>query len=252
MNMSTKNNDTKYSLQLQEGSHDIKGDTDDDDDDDGSSIDEFVDALEYLDDMDATSSSKRDKEHEVNCVNKTNLNTLSVEKFQTFAQSVDSLHGSVKTSANTDGNENNNTLRYDDIEVSSSMEELEFDEGSAWKEEGNVVVVAIDFGTTYSGWAFSLRDQMKDNKLNIQTKSGWQSGDGLITPKVPTCILFDNKEVFHSFGYKAEDMYANLMDGNIGQHWKYFSRFKMNLFCDEDGNNPSVMEGQYFQSLKTI
>lgn len=102
-------------------------------------------------------------------------------------------------------------------------------------QDDDVVVVAIDFGTTYSGWAFSLRDKYKNDHLDIQTHSGWKSGDGLITPKVPTCILFDKEEKFRCFGYEAENKYAELLAEDNGDGWKYFSNFKMSLFSDDDG-----------------
>lgn len=101
-------------------------------------------------------------------------------------------------------------------------------------QDDGIIVVAIDFGTTYSGWAFSIRDRYQQNHLDTQTRKDWESGDGLRTPKVPTCILFDKDDKFACFGYEAEDMYSELLAEDKADGWKYFSRFKMSLFRNED------------------
>ncbi|XP_060596211.1 heat shock 70 kDa protein 12B-like [Ruditapes philippinarum] len=68
-----------------------------------------------------------------------------------------------------------------------------------------LLVVALDFGTTYSGYAFSFRD----NPLNVQTNKGWIAGsDQLISLKTPTCVLLNPFEQFDSFGYEAENKFC--------------------------------------------
>jgi len=93
-------------------------------------------------------------------------------------------------------------------------------------------VAAIDFGTTYSGYAYSFYADFKQNPLNIHTNK-WGSAarpTGLMSLKAPSCALFTPEGVFDSFGYDAEERYADL--ANDGQHkdWYYFSRFKMLLY----------------------
>lgn len=114
-----------------------------------------------------------------------------------------------ETSITTKGNRISNNSQVDNIDVSSSKDITNEPTCTA---DSNVIVVAIDFGTTYSGWTFSFRKKFQDNKLDIEANNGWKSGDGLITPKVPTCILFDKNEKFHSFGYEAESTYAELLE----------------------------------------
>ena len=106
---------------------------------------------------------------------------------------------------------------------------------SRTKDEA-IIVVAIDFGTTYSGWAFSLRDKYQEDNLDIQMNTGWKTGDSLITPKTPTAILFDQEENFHSFGYSAESKYTDLLEGEKEEGWKFFRNFKMAIHCDEQDN----------------
>ncbi|XP_052814320.1 heat shock 70 kDa protein 12A-like [Mya arenaria] len=86
----------------------------------------------------------------------------------------------------------------------------------------HMVVAAIDFGTTYSGYAFKFRGS--DKICSLSTFSG-----STITNKAPTVILFDKDENFNSFGYQAENMYAKLAEETNHKGWRYFRWFKMDL-----------------------
>ncbi|XP_056006368.1 heat shock 70 kDa protein 12A-like [Ostrea edulis] len=122
------------------------------------------------------------------------------------------------------------------------------------------IVCAIDFGTTYSGYAYSMRTDYERNPLEIERNPAWLN-EGPGTMKTPTCILFDKSKNFHSFGYEAERKYASLAEkAQEGQNededddedddsdeeksgsrtkdnfndWLFFRRFKMKLFQNED------------------
>ncbi|NXJ88032.1 HS12B protein, partial [Corythaixoides concolor] len=85
-------------------------------------------------------------------------------------------------------------------------------------------VVAIDFGTSYSGYCFSLAsgtDQIR--------QVYWGTEHGLKTPKTPTCILFDQKKQFRKFGYDAVMKYKSLPSSEAGS-WYFFENFKMKLY----------------------
>ncbi|XP_052690632.1 heat shock 70 kDa protein 12A-like [Crassostrea angulata] len=138
------------------------------------------------------------------------------------------------------------------------------------------VVCAIDFGTTYSGYAYSMRPDYERNPLNIECNPSW-SNEEMMTPKTPTCILFDKSENFHSFGYEAEKKYRKLAekaqekleideeddsndsddsDDSVNEkvedeieednvtEWLYFRRFKMKLYQDD------MMAKQKLKKLK--
>ncbi|XP_048744917.1 heat shock 70 kDa protein 12B-like isoform X2 [Ostrea edulis] len=104
------------------------------------------------------------------------------------------------------------------------------------KEDNHLFVVAIDFGTTYSGYAFSARGDFSSDPLeNIETNI-WQSGN-LVSHKTPTTLLLkhsepDGRQEFVAFGYEAEDIYSHLAEGERDGYY-YFRRFKMALY-DED------------------
>ncbi|NXM29579.1 HS12A protein, partial [Oxyruncus cristatus] len=88
-----------------------------------------------------------------------------------------------------------------------------------------LVVVAIDFGTTSSGYAYSFTKEPEC----IHVMRRWEGGDpGVSSQKTPTTILLTPERKFHSFGYAARDFYHDL-DPTESKHWLYFEKFKMKL-----------------------
>lgn len=109
------------------------------------------------------------------------------------------------------------------------------------KTRDHTVVVAIDFGTTYSGYAFSLRSDFliaKDNCLNQITTDNWNSGN-LLSEKTPTTLLLDKDKKLVSFGYEAENKYSAMSEEERDENY-YFRRFKMMLY-DKDGTLVSLI-----------
>ncbi|XP_060065866.1 heat shock 70 kDa protein 12A-like [Ylistrum balloti] len=98
-----------------------------------------------------------------------------------------------------------------------------------------IIVAAIDFGTTYSGYAFAFRNDCANDALRIQGNI-WNSGSSVgVSLKTSTCALFTPDKKFHSFGFDAEDKYADLTNDNEFHDWYYFRRFKMMLY-----KNPNI------------
>ncbi|XP_026165671.1 heat shock 70 kDa protein 12A isoform X2 [Mastacembelus armatus] len=92
-------------------------------------------------------------------------------------------------------------------------------------EPSFVVVVAIDFGTTSSGYAYAFTKEPEC----IHTMRRWEGGDpGVSNQKTPTTILLTPDRKFHSFGYAARDFYHDL-DPSESKHWLYLEKFKMKL-----------------------
>ena len=91
--------------------------------------------------------------------------------------------------------------------------------------ETHFVVAAIDFGTTYSGYAFSfVRDS---DSIHMMRK--WEGGDpGVSNQKTPTTLLLRPNGEFHSFGFGARDHYHDLEEVEA-KKWYYFEKFKMSL-----------------------
>lgn len=92
------------------------------------------------------------------------------------------------------------------------------------------VVVAIDFGTTSSGYAFSFASDPE----SIHMMRKWEGGDpGVAHQKTPTCLLLTPEGTFHSFGYTARDYYHDL-DPEEARDWLYFEKFKMKIHSATD------------------
>ncbi|CAK8698570.1 unnamed protein product [Clavelina lepadiformis] len=100
------------------------------------------------------------------------------------------------------------------------------------------VVVAIDFGTTYSGYAFSFVHQPE----SVHLMRKWSGGDpGITNQKTPTVVLLRPSGEFHSFGFEARDFYHDL-DANEAKKWIYLDRFKMKLHCDQTLSKATQLE----------
>ncbi|KAG8197342.1 hypothetical protein JTE90_013469 [Oedothorax gibbosus] len=103
------------------------------------------------------------------------------------------------------------------------------DSGTSSHNQSFFVVVAIDFGTTYSGYAFSFTRDPD----NIHIMKKWDGGDpGVFNQKTPTTLLISPEGKFHSFGFSARDYYHDL-DEEEAKEWMYFEKFKMALHHSE-------------------
>ena len=88
------------------------------------------------------------------------------------------------------------------------------------------VVVGIDFGTTYSGYVFSL----SNDELHFLSPHFWSSAHGGMTSlKMPTSLLLNPDQTRNSFGFAAEDIYAEPVAENKYRDYYFFQRFKMDL-----------------------
>lgn len=100
-------------------------------------------------------------------------------------------------------------------------------------DDNFLVVAAIDFGTTFSGYAFSFKDDFEKDPLKIISNQAWNSGGSahcLLSLKTPTCLLLDEDQNMVAFGYEAENEYAELVSMDEHHGYYYFTRFKMCLY----------------------
>ncbi|XP_019330509.1 PREDICTED: heat shock 70 kDa protein 12B, partial [Aptenodytes forsteri] len=113
------------------------------------------------------------------------------------------------------------------------------------------VVVAIDFGTTSSGYAFSFSSDPE--AIHMMRK--WEGGDpGVANQKTPTSLLLTPEGVFHSFGYTARDYYHDL-DPEEARDWLYFEKFKMKIHSTSDLTMKTELEavnGKKMQALEVF
>ncbi|XP_052099743.1 heat shock 70 kDa protein 12B-like isoform X4 [Mytilus californianus] len=100
-----------------------------------------------------------------------------------------------------------------------------------------LMVASIDFGTAYSGYAFSLTTDFKRDPLIIYSNQTWNAGNAqLMSLKTPTCILLDKNRNVKSFGFEAESDYSQLEeeDNENQEDYYFFHRFKMILYDNEN------------------
>ncbi|KAL4230424.1 Heat shock 70 kDa protein 12A [Mactra antiquata] len=112
----------------------------------------------------------------------------------------------------------------------------------------SLLVAAIDFGTTYSGWAFSFKHEFESDPTKCSAKN-WTGGQ-LVSMKGPTCVLINpDGETLHSFGYDAESKYADLAGDEEHSTWYFFRRFKMKLFSEKGVQRDTILEGENGKKL---
>lgn len=102
----------------------------------------------------------------------------------------------------------------------------------------STLVVALDIGTTYSGYAFSFDHEYKAKPLNI-TSHSWPDGPSY---KTPTCVLLTAEKKFHSFGREAENKYISLAENEEHEDWYFVRRFKMILMEKDVLDKDTVIE----------
>lgn len=93
------------------------------------------------------------------------------------------------------------------------------------EEDPYKIIAAIDFGTTFSGYAYALTS----NKDNIYTNRNWGQTQGFLLQKTPTCLLLKPSGEFAAFGFEAVSKYNDLTEEEAAEHY-YFDRFKMKLY----------------------
>lgn len=98
-----------------------------------------------------------------------------------------------------------------------------------------MIVAAIDFGTTYSGFAYCKHIDYRKNPANpsIYCQQWINDGPSNIREKAPTCVLFDQDEKFHSFGFDAVNYFYENAETTDFTKWFYFEHFKMMLFKEK-------------------
>nr|AWS31939.1 heat shock protein A12 [Apostichopus japonicus] len=110
------------------------------------------------------------------------------------------------------------------------------------------VVVAIDFGTTFSGYAYSFT---KDPEA-VHVMRKCEGGDpGVINMKTLTTLLLTPEGEFHSFGFTARDFYHD-MKFTEAQKWLYFDKYKLALQDDKNLNIDTEIEASNGTKVKAL
>ena len=91
------------------------------------------------------------------------------------------------------------------------------------------IVVAIDVGTAFSGYAMSSsRD--KFTIYSMRADDPFEEGRLIVKEtKIPTVLLLRPDGTFHSFGQDALTHYSSRLDADEQKSWHFFERFKTNI-----------------------
>lgn len=111
-----------------------------------------------------------------------------------------------------------------------------------------LAVVAIDFGTTYSGCAYSFTADR--GKQAIFMDMYGTNACFALTRKTPTCLLLKPDLEFDSFGYEAMEKYSCLQDESEEKEYLFFKHFKMALHSDETLNSRTVIKAANGRSVQ--
>lgn len=87
-------------------------------------------------------------------------------------------------------------------------------------------MVALDFGTTSSGFAFSRTQSPSDIILG---KWNSRSQNILESVKTPTSLLLNKENKVIEFGYEAERIFQQLIENGREKECRFFRQFKMIL-----------------------
>ena len=113
---------------------------------------------------------------------------------------------------------------YDRLQIA------QYEEIGLLKVRHDLFVVALDIGTSSSGYAISRYDAYKRDPLQIST-FGWNSRtDGFQHFKTLSAVLLTPDGERHSIGYDAEYYYINTLQEAEREKWFYFQNFKMRLY----------------------
>uniref|UniRef100_A0A3Q1F679 Uncharacterized protein n=1 Tax=Acanthochromis polyacanthus TaxID=80966 RepID=A0A3Q1F679_9TELE len=111
-------------------------------------------------------------------------------------------------------------------------------------------IIAIEFGTTFSGYAYSMTPREEEADPYIKY---WGEEVGKETPKTPTCILFNEQEEFLKFGYEAKLVYGK-MRGEEARKNFFFNCFKMSLYGKKATSDLTIKaaNGRSMKALKVF
>lgn len=110
--------------------------------------------------------------------------------------------------------------------------------------------MAIDFGTTYSGYAFSFTDD-KTASINVMRKFDGGGDTDMSNNKTPTTLLLDPHFRFRSFGFKARQEFHNLDDKEAKRYY-YFEKFKMTLHSTQHLSRSTQIKAANGKSVPAI
>lgn len=120
--------------------------------------------------------------------------------------------------------------------------------------EDVLLVVAIDFGTTYSGYAIQFRHEFDPkDPTKIRAPQAWNGGkQNLMSYKTPTCLLLNDKQEIDSFGFEAEERYAELCMSKENHKYYFYRQFKMRLQEGQGLKKGTLLEDETQKTMPAL
>ncbi|XP_060590199.1 heat shock 70 kDa protein 12A-like, partial [Ruditapes philippinarum] len=123
--------------------------------------------------------------------------------------------------------------------------------GFVQQNRDEMFVVAIEVGNEWSGYVFALRHAIEKGDLRMYLP-GISFGDPYLgSIKSRSVVLFDENKKFHSFGFFAEEKYAELVDKLKHNKWYFFTNFMMRLSRKDITRNTEI-EDDKGRKMKAI
>lgn len=120
----------------------------------------------------------------------------------------------------------------------------------ASKVQKKDVIIAIDFGTTYSGFGYVFPNASEDH---IYVWQSWGRGQGMNLSKTPTALLLTEKGAFHKFGHAAVEAYSKQSTSKKdSRNLLYFDKFKLLLHSEKVVLVPVVIQHCYLNCSDSL
>lgn len=116
----------------------------------------------------------------------------------------------------------------------------------------NILAAAIDIGTEFSSYAFSTVNESHGDPLRILSPDLRCAPTERLSMGTPTCVLFNPKGNFDSYGDEAEEKYSTLVLFDKHRDWYFFRRFKMMLSNEKCLTKETILEDEYGKKMKAI
>ncbi|XP_052796428.1 heat shock 70 kDa protein 12A-like isoform X2 [Mya arenaria] len=145
-----------------------------------------------------------------------------------------------------------NKLVHSDVKTSeASMSALQ-SASSRPRANDTLVTAAIDFGTTYTGYAFSFNHDYQTDPLKIHANE-WRNVDqGQMHCKTPTCLLLNEDRSLHSFGHEAKHHYKEYCLDQKEDKVYFFWNFKMTLHQQKEIKGDYNLKAENGRSIDAL
>lgn len=107
------------------------------------------------------------------------------------------------------------------------------------RKTNKLLIAAIDFGTTFSGYAFAWRSELQNDPSRIRIQNWCSSNGSFVSYKTSSTVLLNRYKQLVDFGFDAESKYAYLLEDGEHEDYFYVRHFKMILYDHAKTEKPT-------------